>query len=56
MTVKWMFALAIALTGAAAGAALYVNSLRACACMPMIVDQDGTVVDAGVAASPDCGC
>ncbi|MEP2716138.1 hypothetical protein [Pseudophaeobacter sp.] len=39
----------------AGGLAYWVSWPKDCACLPMI-EEDGVVSDAGVAATPDCLC
>lgn len=39
----------------AVGGAVWINWPKDCACLPLI-EKDGVVIDAGVAASPECLC
>ena len=51
---RWILSMA-AVVLAAGGIAIWLTWPKDCACLPLI-EEDGMVIDAGVAASPDCLC
>ncbi len=51
---RWSIVL-VAMLLCAGGVAIWINWPKDCACLPLI-EEDGVLIDAGVAASPDCLC
>ncbi len=51
---RWSIVL-VAILVCTGGVALWFNWPKDCACLPLL-EEDGVVTDAGVAASPDCLC
>lgn len=51
---RWSVVVAALVLGGGAGL-VWTTWPKDCACLPLI-EEDGVLIDAGVAASPDCLC